>query len=314
MSPPRSVVVPSDIPSTAGAMSVYRTPDDRFSDLPGFPFEPHYVEVGGLRVHYVDEGEGAPVLCLHGEPTWSYLYRKMIPPMAARHRVLAMDFVGFGRSDKLTDSSAYSFGLHADTLRGFLEALDLTGVTLVVQDWGGLIGLAVAAAAPDRFARLVIMNTFLPTGEEAKTPAFLQWRQYVARNPDLPVGRIVQRGTAHPERMPPAVVAAYDAPFPTAASKAGAAVWPLLVPMMPDDPVAAVMRETQRLLAAWMKPAFVLFAPGDPILGQAHAFFRRLLPTAAAQPEVFIDDASHFLQEEQGAAIAAHLLAFIDRT
>ena len=186
-------------------MPVYRTPDDRFADLPGFPFEPHYVEINGMRIHYVDEGEGETVLCLHGEPTWSYLYRKVIPPLAAQHRVVTMDFVGFGRSDKFTEMDAYSFGLHTDTLRGFVEVLDLHAVTLVVHDWGGLVGLAVAAEAPDRFARLVIMNTFLPTGAEPPSAAFLQWRQFVEAHPDLDVGRAVAGATAHPEQMPPAV-------------------------------------------------------------------------------------------------------------
>ncbi len=295
-------------------MPVFRTPDHRFAGLPDFPFPPHYLDLDGLRLHYVDEGAGEVVLCLHGEPTWAFLYRKMIPPLAARHRVLAMDFVGFGRSDKLTEIDAYSFELHANTLRGFVETLDLRAVTLVVHDWGGLVGLAVAAAAPERFARLVILNTFLPTGEEKKTEAFLRWRQYAETHPDLPAGRVVQGATAHPERMPPAVKAAYDAPFPDAASKAGAAAWPLMVPMTPDDPVAEVMRQTRARLAAWRKPAFVLFAPEDPILGLAHGFFRRLIPTAQEQPEVFIHDASHFLQEDQGAAIAGHVLAFVART
>ena len=295
-------------------MPLYRTPDDRFADLPGFPFEPRYVEINGLRIHYVDEGAGETVLCLHGEPTWSFLYRKMIPPLAARHRVVALDFVGFGRSDKLTEMEEYSFELHTETLYGFLDALDLREVTLVVHDWGGLVGLAVAAQAPERFARLVVMNTFLPTGTESASPAFMQWRQFVETHPDMDVGRAVAGGTAHPEQMSPAVIAAYNAPFPTAASKAGAAVWPLMVPLAPEDPVAAVMRQTRRRLAAWRKPAFVLFAPEDPVLGRAHRFFRRLLPTAGEQPEVFINDASHFLQEDQGEAVAEHILAFIART
>ena len=292
-------------------MPVYRTPDDRFADLPGYPFDPHYVEINGMRIHYVDEGAGETVLCLHGEPTWSFLYRKIIPSLAAHHRVLAPDFVGFGRSDKFTEQAEYSFDLHTETLRGFVEALDLRDVTLVVHDWGGLVGLAVAAAHPERFARLVIMNTFLPTGEEEKSPAFLQWRQFAETHPDLPVGRVVAMGTAHPERVPRE---AYDAPFPTAASKAGAAVWPLMVPMTPDDPVAAAMRRAREQLAAWHKPAFVLFADEDPVLGRAHPFFRRLIPTASAQPEVLIKDASHFLQEDQGEEIAGHVLAFIERT
>ncbi len=295
-------------------MPVYRTPDDRFADLPGFPFEPHYVEINGMRIHYVDEGEGETVLCLHGEPTWSFLYRNMIPPLAAHHRIVAPDFVGFGRSDKFTEMDEYSFGLHTDTLRGFVDALDLHAVTLVVHDWGGLVGLAVAAEAPERFARLVIMNTFLPTGTEPPSAAFLQWRQLVEAHPDLDVGRAVAGATAHPEQMPPAVKAAYNAPFPTAASKAGAAVWPLMVPITPEAPVAALMRQTRRRLADWRKPAFVLFAPEDPVLGSAHPFFRRLIPSANEQPEVFINDASHFLQEDQGQEIAEHILAFIART
>ncbi len=292
-------------------MPVYRTPDDRFAGLPGFPFDPHYVEINGLRIHYVDEGAGETVLCLHGEPTWSFLYRKMIPPLAARHRVLAPDFVGFGRSDKFTERDEYSFELHTDTLRGFVEALDLRDVTLVVHDWGGLVGLAVAAAHPERFARLVIMNTFLPTGEEQKSAAFLRWRQFVEAHPDLDVGRVVAMGTAHPEAVPRH---AYDAPFPTAASKAGAAAWPLMVPMTPADPVAPAMRRAREQLAAWNKPAFVLFADEDPVLGRAHPFFRDLIPTTAAEPEVLIKDASHFLQEDQGEQIATHILAFIERS
>ena len=294
-------------------MPIYRTPDDRFADLPGFPFDPHYVEINGFRIHYVDEGAGETVLCLHGEPTWSFLYRKMIPLLAAHHRVVAPDFVGFGRSDKLTEMDEYSFGLHTDTLHGFLEAIDLQDVTLVVHDWGGLVGLAVAAETPERFARLVVMNTFLPTGTEPASPAFMQWREFVETHPDMDAGRAVAGGTAHPEQISPEVIAAYNAPFPTAASKAGAAVWPLMVPIAPEDPVAAVMRQTRRRLAAWSKPAFVLFAPEDPVLGRAHRFFRRLLP-AAEQPEVFIHDASHFLQEDQGEEVAEHILAFIART
>ena len=295
-------------------MPVFRTPDDRFADLHGFPFEPHFVDVNGLRIHYVDEGEGSPILCLHGEPTWAYLYRKMIPPMAEEHRVVAFDFVGFGRSDKYTEPSEYTFDLHRETMRGVLEALDLRGITLVVHDWGGLVGLKVATEMPERFDRLVILNTFLPDGTEPKSEAFLQWRNFVARTPDLPVGRLVALGTADPSRVPPEVQAAYDAPFPDAASKAGAAVWPLMVPMTPDDPVARAMVEARRGLAVWDKPAFVLFSDGDPILGGAHRFFKALIPTAKDQPETFIEGAGHFLQEEAGETIARHVLAFMART
>jgi haloalkane dehalogenase len=293
----------------------YRTPDARFDDLPDFPYAPNYVPVGDdWRMHYVDEGSGSPILCLHGAPTWAYLYRHMIPPLADAHRVVVPDFIGFGRSDKLTTVDDYSFELHYNTLRDFIETLDLSDVTLVVQDWGGLLGLTYAARRPERIARLVILNTFLPTGDEEKSDAFLTWRRFVENTPDLPIGTIVRRGLADADRLSEVEEAAYDAPFPTPESKAGAVAWPLLIPMAPDDPVASIMRETRTRLANWSKPAFELFAPGDPILGGAQGFFRSLIPTASNQPETTIDDAGHFLQEEQGPALAQHTLGFIDRT
>lgn len=294
----------------------YRTPDARFQSLPDFPYAPNYVTVGdrNLRMHYVDEGNGAPILCLHGEPTWAYLYRHMIPPLADAHRIVVPDFIGFGRSDKLTAVDEYSFTLHYTTLKAFVETLDLADVTLVVQDWGGLLGLAYAAQHPERIARLVILNTFLPTGEEELSPAFLRWRRFVENTPDLPIGSVVRRGLAHPDQFSDAERSAYEAPFPTTAAKAGAVAWPLLVPTTPDDPVAEAMRETRARLADWQSPAFVLFAPDDPILGGAAEFFRSLIPTASTQPEVTIDDAGHFLQEEQGPTIARHVLDFLDRT
>jgi haloalkane dehalogenase len=296
--------------------TVYRTPDARFDDLPGYPFAPHYVTTDdGLRLHVVDEGEGPPVVCLHGEPTWSYLYRHVIADLADDHRVVAPDFPGFGRSDKPTDRNAYTLDLHLDALHTVVEARNVTGATLVVQDWGGLIGLTYAARHPERIARLVILNTFLPVGEAGeKSEAFLQWRRFVETHDDFPVSLVVRRGLADSSRLSDAEAAAYDAPFPTPESKAGAVAWPLLVPITPDDPVADAMRDTRRRLADWQKPVFVLFAPGDPILGGAHPFFRELIPTASAQPEVFIDDAAHFLQEEQGPQIASHVRAFIERT
>ncbi|MFB6230582.1 MAG: haloalkane dehalogenase [Salinibacter sp.] len=293
----------------------YRTPADRFEGLPAFPYAPRYVSVrDDLRMHYVDEGTGAPVLCLHGEPTWAYLYRHMIPPLAEVHRVVVPDFIGFGRSDKLTAVDAYSFSVHYEALATLIEALGLSEVTLVVQDWGGLLGLAYAARRPERIARLVVLNTFLPTGAEEKSPAFRAWRRFVENTPDLPISQVVRRGLAAPDRLSGAEAAAYDAPFPTAASKAGAVAWPLLVPMEPGGPVADAMRETRRCLAEWSKPAFVLFAPDDPILGGAREFFLDLLPTAREQPDVTIGGAGHFLQEERGPEIARHVLDFMART
>lgn len=295
-------------------MGVVRTPDERFRDLPGFPYAPHYVEVNGLRVHYVDEGRGEVILCLHGEPTWAYLYRKMIPILSARHRVVAMDFVGFGRSDKLTERDEYSFQMHIDTLSGFIDALGLEDITAVVQDWGGLIGLRLASERPERFARLVIMNTGLPSGGGRENEALRRWQQFVANTPDLPVGQVVRGGMAHGNDVPDAVIAAYEAPFPDASYKAGAAVWPLLIPTHPDHPGAAEMRRAREVFSTWRKPVLVMFSDGDPITRGGDAYFRDLIPTAKDQPEIVIRDAAHFLQEDKGEEIAGHILDFVART
>lgn len=294
---------------------MYRTPDDRFEKLSDFPFEPNYLRAAeGLRMHYVDEGQGNPVVCLHGAPTWAYLYRHVIAALQEAHRVVVPDFIGFGRSDKLTAVDDYSFDLHYQSLETFIEALDLTDVTLVVHDWGGLLGLTYAARNPERIARLVVLNTFLPTGEKEKTTAFLAWRRFVENTPDLPIGQTVRRGLADPSRLSDEEATAYDAPFPTTESKAGARAWPLMVPMEPVDPVADVMRETRRRLTEWSAPAFVLFAPEDPILGAARNFFLDLLPTAREQPEITIEDAGHFLPEEKGPEVAQHIVEFLERT
>lgn len=295
-------------------MPIIRTPDERFADLPGYPFAPHYVQLGPARMHYVDEGQGETILCLHGEPSWSYLYRKMIPPLATGgYRVVAPDLIGFGRSDKYTDVESYTFQMHHDALVTFMDALALADITLVCQDWGGLLGLCLAAELPDRFGRLVIMNTGLPTGDEPATRGFLAWQAFALRSSDLPIGRIIRSGTAQGDQLPEAVVAAYEAPFPDVSYKAGAKAFPALVPTTPDQEASAPLRHARRALARWNKPTLVMFSDGDPITRGGDAFFRRLIPTAKDQPEITITNAGHFLQEDKGEELANHILAFLAR-
>jgi haloalkane dehalogenase len=282
-------------------MDVFRTPDERFEGLPGFAYEPHYVEVDGLRLHHLDEGDGSTVVCFHGEPSWSFLYRHVLDGLVASgHRVVCPDLVGFGRSDKPTDQRWYTYDRHAETVSRHLDALDLDRVTVVVQDWGGPIGLRWAVEHADRVARLVVLNTGLFTGRVSK--GFMAWRDFAERTPDLPIGRIVQGGTT--TDLPPEVVAAYDAPFPTPESKAGAQRFPLLVPLTADDAGAAEMLAVRDALAGWEKPALVAFSDTDPVFPfpQAGEQFTALLPTAGEQ--VRIEGAAHFLQEDRGAEIA----------
>jgi haloalkane dehalogenase len=261
-------------------------------------------------MHYVDEGKGSPVVCFHGEPSWSYLYRKLLPPLvAAGRRVICPDLAGFGRSDKPTDRGWYSYDRHVEQVAGVLDALDLRGATVVVQDWGGPIGLRWAVEHADRVDRLVIMNTGLFTGRVSK--GFLRWRAFAEQSPDLPVGFVLQGGTA--TELPSEVVAAYEAPFPDAASKAGAATFPLLVPTDGDAPGAAEMTAVMEQLSRWEKPALIAFSDSDPVFPSPRAgdVFVDLIPGAGGQ--IVIEGAAHFLQEDRGEVIAAAVLEWMDR-
>lgn len=273
-----------------------RTPDARFAGLPGFPFQPHYLEWRGLRVHYLDEGAGEKVyLCLHGEPTWSYLYRRMIPPfVASGARVVAPDFIGFGRSDKPEDEATYTFDFHRSFLVDFIQSLDLKGITLVVQDWGGLLGLTLPMEMPERFARLLVMNTALGTGDVPLSEGFLAWRAYVAKNPDLACGKLLSRTCQH---LTPEEAAAYDAPFPDARYKAGARRFPQLVPEKENDAGAAISRKAREWLkTGWKGESRMAVGAKDPVLGVPVMKLLRTWIRNCPEP-LIVENGGHFLQE-----------------
>jgi haloalkane dehalogenase len=290
-------------------MDVLRTPDSRFDNLEGYPFVANYVDVAAsdtqpLRMHFLDEGpaDGPPIVLLHGEPTWSYLYRTMIPPLAdAGNRVLAPDLIGFGRSDKPSQIEDYTYLRHVEWVTSWFEQLRLKDVTLFVQDWGSLIGLRIAAEQGDRIARLVVANGFLPTGQQRRSPALTVWRAFARYSPVLPAGRIVAVGTVR--WVPRKVRAGYDAPFPDKTYQAGARAFPQLVPTAPDDPATPANRAAWDVLGRWEKPFLAIFGARDRILGRADRPLIKHIPGAAGQPHARIN-ASHFIQEDSGPELA----------
>jgi haloalkane dehalogenase len=292
-------------------MDAYRTPDDRFESLPGYPFAPRYVEQDGLRLHYLDEGEGAPVLLLHGEPTWSYLYRKVIPELAPAARAIAPDYFGFGRSDKPLTREAYTYDFHVRSIARLVEELDLRDATVVVQDWGGPVGLRVATEHPDRFSRLVIMNTGIGGGRPP-SEEWLRFRDWLRRlGTDVVPGRLVQISAVQP--MADEVVEAYSAPWPVPESKAGILAFPDLVPISPDHPDLPAHLAVRDALARWERPALVLFSDSDPIFSPRAAERIAAHVPGALEAEI-VAGAGHFLQEDQGELIGRRIAQFVAST
>ena len=303
-------------------MERVRTPDDRFMDLPDFPFASKYADVAdptdgeALRMAYLDEGprDGDVVLLLHGEPTWSYLYRFMIPGLVAvGHRVIAPDLIGFGRSDKPSNRKEYTFARHVEWTRSLLfDHLDLSGITCFGQDWGSLVGLRLVAEHPERYARVVISNGGLPTGDEKPNDAFLDWQDFSQNAPELPIGRIISGGCV--QRLSEEVIAAYDAPFPDESYKEGAREFPKLVPTSPEDPAHDANVAAWTSLGKFTKPFLLCFSDGDPITRGGEKKFLREIPGTKNQAHTTIEGGGHFVQEEKGPELAAVVNTFINAT
>jgi haloalkane dehalogenase len=302
-------------------MRTLRTPDERFDGLPGFPYPPRYAEVpdgdgGSLRMAWYQDGpdDGPPVLLLHGEPSWSFLYRKVMAVLAGEGiRAIAADLAGFGRSDKPAEPSDHSYARHVEWVRALaFDALGLDQITLVGQDWGGLIGLRLAAEHPERFARIVAANTGLPTGDQELPDVWWQFRRAIESSPSLDIGRFVQSGCRQP--LPDEVRAAYDAPFPGPDFQAGPRAMPALVPTSPDDPATSANRAAWEKLSGWDKPFLVAFSDGDPITGAMAPVLRKVIPGAAGRDHPVITGAGHFLQEDAGDELGGVIADFVRAT
>ena len=292
-------------------MEILTTPERHFDGVPAFGFESKRTGIGdGLIVHHVEAGDGPVVLLMHGQPTWSFLYRGMIGPLVEDgYRVVAPDLIGFGRSAKPRDMGDHTYERHVSWMSEWLDAVDLDGMTLFAQDWGGLIGLRLLASQPDRFARLAVANTALPTGHERMPDAFFSWREFVRTTPDFDCGRIVQGATQR--RLSDEEVAAYNAPFPDDAHRAGPRVMPSLVPTSPDDPSSEPNQAAWAVLSKWERPTVTLFSDSDPITAGGERVFQSKVPGAAGQPHQTIAGAGHFLQEDAGPLLAETLAAWM---
>ena len=312
---PEPIAMMPALPPLPHVGEILRTPEARFARLPDFPYEPHYTQVGGLRIAHIDEGprDAAPVLLMHGEPTWSFLYRKMIPVLLeAGHRVIAPDLVGFGRSDKPTHKADYSYLNHVLWMCAWMQANDLKRITLFCQDWGSLIGLRMAAQFPERFDRIVLANGGLPTGTGPVPLAFKIWRAFARYSPWFPIGRIVKAGCAL--GLGPEEVAAYDAPFPTRRHRIAARLFPGFVPTTPDDPERANNELAWEVFKQWDKPFLTLFSNRDPVTRGGHRIWQKQVPGAQGQPHAVTRGAGHFLQEDKGEEVAEAINAFIRAT
>ena len=299
-------------------MKLLRTPDSHFQNLADYPFKPHYLDINdrqadvSIRVHYIDEGEAAsqPVLMLHGEPSWSFLYRKMVSPFVdAGYRVVAPDLPGFGKSDKPSARTDYTYARHVAWMQDWLQAMDLNDIILICQDWGGLIGLRLVAAEPQRFARVVTSNTMLPTGDHNPGEAFKKWQSFSQEVPMFPTGKIINGGTV--TELPDEVLAAYDAPFPDESYKEGARQFPLLVPTTPDNPESQANRDAWKVLMAFEKPWLCAFGDSDPITGAAAPIIQKLVPGCQGQPHTTLQGGGHFIQEDCGEALARVVLDWL---
>lgn len=292
-------------------MQVLRTPDSAFENLPDYDFKPHYAELtGGVRMHYVDEGSGPLVLLLHGEPSWSFLYRFMISDLVKKgYRCVAPDLIGFGKSDKWDNPDAYTYQSHRDWLFELITGLGLNNINLFCQDWGGLLGLRIAGEHPDLFGRICASNTFLPTGDIPPGEAFLKWRDFSQNVSKLPIGKIIQGATVR--KLTQAEISAYNAPYPEEKYKAAARKFPLLVPITPDDPAAAANRAAWNGLKNFARPFLTLFGDSDPVTKGADLLFRRYVPGSKKQPHAIIEKGGHFIQEDKPQELCEHLHAWL---